>query len=99
MSLGARLRLLRERKRLSQSDIVRKTGVSWFFVVRVENGHAMPSIETLEKWASALNVPVHRLFYEEEASPALLNLSDRLGMEEIVRSFLDKLFNSAGKTG
>jgi transcriptional regulator with XRE-family HTH domain len=37
----------------------------------VENGHTVPSIETLEKMARALEVPLCQLFYDGEAPPEI----------------------------
>ena len=64
MVIGERLRELRESKKLSQGDIEKRTGLLRCYTSRVENGHTVPSIETLEKYARALGVPLYRLFYE-----------------------------------
>jgi transcriptional regulator with XRE-family HTH domain len=37
----------------------------------LENGHTVPSLETLEKFARALEVPLYRFFYEGKKSPIL----------------------------
>ena len=66
MLIGDRLRALREQKKLSQGHIETRTGLLRCYVSRVENGHTVPSIETLEKWARALDVPLYQLFYEGE---------------------------------
>jgi transcriptional regulator with XRE-family HTH domain len=41
-----------------QGDIEKRTGLLRCYVSRVENGHTVPAIETLEKLARALEVPV-----------------------------------------
>jgi len=64
MVIGDRLLALREQKDLSQGDIQERTGLFRCYVSRVENGHTVPSIATLEKWARALQVPMYQLFYE-----------------------------------
>lgn len=64
MVIGERLRDLRESKRLSQGDIEHRSGLLRCYTSRVENGHAIPSIETLEKYARALEVPLYLLFYD-----------------------------------
>src|SRR6267154_3263942 len=69
--IGERLRALREEKKFSQGDIERKTKLLRCYVSRVENGHTVPSIETLEKFARALEVPMYQLFYDGEAPPKL----------------------------
>src|SRR5580704_595150 len=69
MIIGDRLRELREDKHLSQGDIEKRTGLLRCYICRVENGHTVPAIETLEKFARALEVPVYQLFYEGSAVP------------------------------
>jgi transcriptional regulator with XRE-family HTH domain len=74
MLIGQRLRELREAKNLSQGDIEKRTGLVRPYTSRVENGHTVPSIETLEKYARALEVPLYRLFYESDEPPTKLKL-------------------------
>ena len=66
MYIAERLRQLREAKKLSQGDIERRTGLLRCYISRVENGHTVPSVETLEKISRALEVPMYGLFYEGE---------------------------------
>ena len=70
MVIGKRLRNLRERQNLSQGDVETRTGLLRCYVSRVENGHTVPAVETLEKFARALNVPLYRLFYDGDKPPA-----------------------------
>ena len=77
MIIGERLRALREQKNLSQGDIEEKTGLLRCYVSRVENGHTVPAVETLEKFARALEVPMYQLFYDGDEPPKLPNLSKR----------------------
>ena len=67
MVIGKRLRALREAKKLSQADMERRTGLLRCYISRVENGHAVPVIETLEKLTPALEVPLYQLFYDGDA--------------------------------
>jgi transcriptional regulator with XRE-family HTH domain len=69
MVIAERLRVLRGEKKLSQGDIEKRTGLRRCYISRVENGHTVPSIETLEKFARALEVPMHHLFYDGEDPP------------------------------
>ncbi len=66
MEIGHKLRELREEKRLSQGDIQDKTGLLRCYVSRVENGFTVPNVETLEKFARALEIPLYRFFTEGE---------------------------------
>jgi transcriptional regulator with XRE-family HTH domain len=77
MYIAERLRQLRESKNLSQGDIEKRTGLLRCYISRVENGHTVPAIETLEKLARALEVPMYQLFYEGEEPPAMPDLSNR----------------------
>ena len=71
MLIGNRLKELRESKQLSQGDIEKRTGLLRCYVSRVENNHTVPSVDTLEKMARALEVPMYRLFHEGEAPSTL----------------------------
>lgn len=74
MYIADRLRQLRESKNLSQGDIEKRTGLLRCYISRVENGHTVPSIETLEKMARALEVPMYQLFYEGQEPPQMPDL-------------------------
>jgi transcriptional regulator with XRE-family HTH domain len=69
MYIAGRLRELREYKNLSQGDIEKRTGLLRCYISRVENGHTVPALETLEKFARALEVPLYHIFYENEDTP------------------------------
>ena len=84
MVICDRLRELREGKNLSQGDIEARTGLFRCYISRVENGHTVPSIETLEKMARALEVPLYQLFYDGEKPPQLPNLLKRKTSDDIV---------------
>jgi transcriptional regulator with XRE-family HTH domain len=77
MIIGDRLRTLRETKHFSQGEIEKRTGLLRCYISRVENGHTVPSIDTLEKMARALEVPMYQLFYEGESPLRLSNLPKR----------------------
>ena len=89
MIIGDRLRALREQKKLSQGDIEHRCGLLRCYISRVENGHTVPSIETLEKMARALEVPLYQLFYDGEEPPKLPNLPKR-------KTEADLLWGSSG---
>jgi transcriptional regulator with XRE-family HTH domain len=104
MIIGERLRDLREEKKLSQGDIEKRTGLLRCYISRVENGHTVPAIETLEKMARALEVPMYQLFYEGEEPPQVPNLFKRKSPNEEAwgssgknARFLSKLRRVLGK--
>ena len=105
MIIGDRLREMREEKKLSQGDIEKRTGLLRCYISRVENGHTVPAIETLEKMARALECPLYQLFYEGEEPPELPNILKRKSSDEIVwgstgkeARYLNKLRRLLGKT-
>ena len=74
------MRELRETKKLSQGDIEKRTGLLRCYISRVENGHTVPAIETLEKLARALEIPLYQLFYEgEEPAQAAESAEEEIG--------------------
>jgi transcriptional regulator with XRE-family HTH domain len=83
MVIGDRLRELREGKKLSQGDIEKRTGLLRCYISRVENGHTVPAIETLEKLARALEIPLYQVFYDGEEPPRLPNLLKRKTSDDI----------------
>jgi transcriptional regulator with XRE-family HTH domain len=86
MAIGERLKAVREQKNLSQGDIEKRSGLLRVYISRVENGHTVPAIETLEKLARALELPLYQLFYYGDEPPA----------PTILRPGEDKLWGSTG---
>jgi len=83
--IGARIRQLREQRGLSQGDIEQSAGLLRCYISRVENGHTVPSLETLERFAAALDVPLYRFFYTGEEPPPAPDLTPRETSEELAR--------------
>src|SRR5271169_3353895 len=74
MVIGDRLRDLREQKKFSQGDIEKRTGLLRCYISRVENGHTVPAVATLEKMARAFEVPMYQLFYDSDKPPEVPKL-------------------------
>jgi transcriptional regulator with XRE-family HTH domain len=81
--IADRLRALREAKQLSQGDIEKRTGLLRCYISRVENGHTVPAIETIEKMARALEVPIYQVFYDGDKPPELPSLPKRKTSDDI----------------
>jgi transcriptional regulator with XRE-family HTH domain len=81
--IGARIRQLRQEKGLSQGDIEETTGLLRCYISRVEHGHTVPSLETLERFAAALDVPLYQLFYRGEEPPPTNLLTPPVTVEEL----------------
>ncbi|SRR5258706_3862150 len=95
MVIGNRLKELRESKSLSQGDIEKRTGLLRCYISRVENGHTVPAVSTLERMARALEVPMYRLFHDGEVSAGLSKLKppkvDEFGRKGEDAIYLSKL--------
>jgi transcriptional regulator with XRE-family HTH domain len=68
MNIGTIIRAQRLQKGLSQGDIEKKTGLLRCYLSRVENGHTMPSLDTLSKIAHALDMPIVQFFAEDSVN-------------------------------
>jgi len=65
MKIGTTIRAHRLQKGLSQGDIEKKTGLLRCYLSRVENGHTVPSLDTLSKIALALDIPIAQFFADD----------------------------------
>jgi transcriptional regulator with XRE-family HTH domain len=64
MNIGETIRNFRLQKGMSQGDIEKRTGLLRCYLSRVENGHTVPSLDTLAKIATAMDVPLANFFAE-----------------------------------
>ena len=62
MNIGETIRNYRLQKGMSQGDIEKRTGLLRCYLSRVENGHTIPSLETLSKIATAMELPLAQFF-------------------------------------
>jgi transcriptional regulator with XRE-family HTH domain len=85
MAIGVRLRQLREQREMSQDDVEKLTGLLRCYTSRVENGHTVPRLDNLGKYAAALGVPLYQLFYEGNKPPPLPKLTPRKTLEELAK--------------
>lgn len=96
MDIGHKLHDLRAAKGFSQGEIEKRTGLLRCYISRVENGHTVPSLETLAKFAAAMEIELYQLFFEGEGKPqgAPQKAAAPLGFEE--RGLVDR-FTSLDK--
>ena len=80
MNIGETIRSFRLQKGMSQGDIEKRTGLLRCYLSRVENGHTIPSLDTLAKIANSLEIPLGQFFPEDPASAANL---PQLSEEEV----------------
>ena len=81
MNIGSTIRTYRLQKGMSQGDIEKRTGLLRCYLSRVENGHTVPSLETLQKIAHALDLQLAEFFSDETVSRDMSSL--RLSEDEI----------------
>src|ERR1700683_683505 len=81
MEVGRKVREMRQARHLSQGDIEKKVGLLRGYTSRIENGMTIPSIETLEKFAYALEIPLYRFFTNGEVvrAPKLPTTNSKSG--------------------
>ena len=86
VDIGVVIRSYRAERGLSQGDIERRTGLLRCYLSRVENGHTVPSLETLAKIAEALDITLADFFPGSE-TPSERDAQKMLGelSEEEVR--------------
>jgi transcriptional regulator with XRE-family HTH domain len=81
MKIGMMIRGYRLQKGMSQGDIEKRTGLLRCYLSRVENGHTVPSLDTLAKIAQALDIPLAQ-FFSETSVPHEID-TNRLNDEEL----------------
>src|SRR3984885_4698348 len=77
IDIGARVRAERKARNLSQADLERRCGLARCRISWLEHGRAVPTIETLERIADALEIPVYRLFRDGDESVQAANASSK----------------------
>ena len=79
MNIGETIRNYRLQRGMSQGDIEKRTGLLRCYLSRVENGHTIPSLDTLAKIATAMDVQLAQFFSEgngENGSKAAPQLAE-----------------------
>jgi transcriptional regulator with XRE-family HTH domain len=74
MNIGETIRNFRLQKGMSQGDIEKRTGLLRCYLSRVENSHTIPSLDTLAKISSAMDVPLAQFFADGSVPEAGRNL-------------------------
>jgi transcriptional regulator with XRE-family HTH domain len=96
MVIGEKLKDLRAQKKLSQGDVEKRTGLLRCYISRIENGHTVPTVDTLEKMARALEVPMYRLF-TDDAHVKKPNIPTEAIRSRAVRSKQDRELRALAK--
>ena len=101
MNIGETIRNFRLQKGMSQGDIEKRTGLLRCYLSRVENGHTIPSLDTLAKIATAMDVPLATFFSDGAADNGNKNLpqlsEDELRFLTQIRRYSSSLNDSDRK--
>lgn len=89
MNIAAKLLSLRSSKGFSQGDVEKRTGLLRCYLSRVENGHTIPSLETLERLAAALEIEMYQLFFEGGGKPVAPDLDTQVDLATNERHLLE----------
>ena len=84
MIIGDRIRAIREQKKLCQVDLAVRAGVLQNYLAKIEEGRAVGDVATLDRIAAALEVPLHKLFYDGDEAHSLRHLADRRTASDII---------------
>lgn len=82
MNIGETIRNYRLQKGMSQGDIEKRTGLLRCYLSRVENGHTIPSLDTLAKIATAMDLPLAQ-FFSNGAGENGAKLAPHLAEDEV----------------
>jgi transcriptional regulator with XRE-family HTH domain len=94
MNIGETIRNLRMQKGMSQGDIEKRTGLLRCYLSRVENGHTVPSLDTLAKIAGSLDMQLGQFFAENPTDGANAKNLPQLSEEEV--RFLSQIRRYSG---
>jgi transcriptional regulator with XRE-family HTH domain len=101
MNIGQSIRSYRLQKGMSQGDIEKRTGLLRCYLSRVENGHTIPSLDTLSKIAGAMEISLSQFFSDSGHSNGTKGLpqlsEDELRFLSQIRRYATSLNDSDRK--
>ena len=83
MNIGETIRNYRLQKGMSQGDIEKRTGLLRCYLSRVENGHTIPSLDTLAKIAQAMDLALASFFADQAADNGHAKSAPQLTEDEV----------------
>lgn len=78
MSIGAAIKLCRDRKNLTLADLSEKSGLSSSYISLLENNKRDPNLSKVELISEALNIPLSLLLFLSEEKEKIESLSPEL---------------------
>lgn len=86
MSIGRKMRLLRDERDMKGKELATAAGVSPSLISQIEHGTTTPSIDVLRRIASALQVPVGEFFGEQNDTLFKTTRPSQVGRSSVVRA-------------
>src|SRR5205085_628482 len=83
MNIGETIRNFRLQKGMSQGDIEKRTGLLRCYLSRVENGHTIPSLDTLAKISAALDMALGSFFADTTSDNGHAKATPQLTEDEV----------------
>jgi transcriptional regulator with XRE-family HTH domain len=83
MQIATRIRQVRLQYALSLADLALRTGLSTSLLARYEDGRDVPTLETLDRFAATMDVPVQAFFYGDTDSKLTPWLTARPTLPEL----------------
>ena len=77
MNLGKRIQDLRRRRGLTTGELAARVQVTSGFISQLEHSKTDPSLQTLQRVAAALQVPLSRLLLDDEIKPQVVRKDER----------------------
>jgi transcriptional regulator with XRE-family HTH domain len=77
MNLGKRIQDLRRRRGLTTGELATRVQVTSGFISQLEHSKTDPSLQTLQRVAAALQVPLSYLMLEDETKPQVVRKGER----------------------
>jgi transcriptional regulator with XRE-family HTH domain len=77
MNLGKRIQDLRRRRGLTTGELAARVQVTSGFISQLEHSKTDPSLQTLQRVAAALQVPLSYLLLDDESKPQVIRKGER----------------------
>jgi transcriptional regulator with XRE-family HTH domain len=85
MTIGQRIKKLRQEKRWTQKDLSEKSGINWTNITKYETDRLNPTAKVLKKFAEAFEIPADKLLYDEKEIEPEFMLHDK----ELLKQFTE----------
>jgi len=89
-NLGARIRAFRQLRNLTQEQVAAEVERTPEAISNIERGRSLPSLETLDRLARAMNVPIAELFENERTGLSRQRIEQEAKLRLLSQSLADE---------